>query len=637
MKVALDDDFYHAVEKNKLRVYVEYPSYIPNIQTKIHRDSEHKRVVVNSGFFEELDSLGILQVNGLSYLDVTGGKVDKIHLAAARVAGFDSAIYGLPKKVSPLLFELPGQPVLISLTNLSNFVSGRYSPGREWGILWTEIIRFLLPGKEIAPLRFEPKLRASYARNQSLPANARQKSIKKGIEWFENAKMLIHPSFLDSLKTLREKRITQIEWNPDMPLGNGTQGVFECIFSEIEHDGKQPIGILERGDCNSETAMAFALAGKLFKNSRYLKIAENLIDYYLFNSNALSGKYSNPNSAAYGLIPWGITNEYWRSLNYGDDNARFLLATITTASILNTNKWDEVIMKSLFGLLRTTGQNGFRGTQLTLMQFEKNDDWRHYFDRDLINLRPHFESYLWACFLWAYDKTGDRLFLERAQKGVDIMMENYPHNFTWTNGLAQEKARMILPLAWLVRIDDSPRNKKYLNTVIKDIIELQDTSGAIKEELGDLKKGRYPPPRTNEAYGTNEASLIAQNGDPVTDLIYTANFAFLGLHEAAYATGDPEIKKVEDKLSDFLLRVQVNSESPQLNGGWMRSFDFERYEHWGSNADTGWGAWCIETGWSQSWVLSILSLREMNSSVWDLSAGSKVNKNYHALKHMLAR
>src|SRR5690606_13791976 len=225
----------------------------------------------------------------------------------------------------------------------------------------------------------------------------------------------------------------------------------------------------------------------------------------------------------------------------------------------------------------------------------------------------------------------------KAQKGLDIMMENYPDNFTWTNGLSQEKARMILPLAWLIRAKDSPKNRAYLNTVIKDIIELQDVSGAIREELGDLRKGRYPPPRTNEAYGTNEASLIAQNGDPVTDLIYTANYALLGLHEAKYATNDSVINDMKDKLSDFLLRIQVRSESPELHGGWMRSFDFNRYEHWGSNADTGWGAWCIETGWSQSWILSILSLREMDSSVWDLSMGSKIKDEYETLKYLLNR
>ena len=634
-RVELTDDFYNNLASKHIRAYIEYPSYIPDVSFVESEEIIKQRVVVNSDFFTGLDSLTILQLNGLSYLSLDK-EADITHLVAAKVAGFDSAIYGLPEETSPLLIETPGKPILISLTNLSNFVSGRYSPGDEWCILWEQILQSLLPETEISSLEYEPQIKTTYSKTETLPRDARLKSIRMGIEWFENSKMLISPLFLDTLISLRETEGRTIQWDPDMPVGDGSMGVFECIFSEIDEEGAQPIGILERGDCISETAMAFASAGKLFNNEEYLQIAENLLDYYLFNSGALDGEYSNPHSAAYGLIPWGITNEYWRGINYGDDNARFLLAAITTSAILETTQWDDLIMKSLLGLLRTTGKNGFRGTLLAFRHFEEENDWRYYFDRELINLRPHFECYLWACFLWAYDKTGESLFLERAQKGIDITMENYPHGLTWTNGLSQEKARMILPLAWLVRISDTPQNRGYLNRVITDIIDLQDECGAIREEIGDIKMGRYPPPRSNEAYGTNEASLIAQNGDPVSDLLYTVNFALLGLHEASHSTNDSAITEVADKLADFLVRIQVSSKKhSQVHGGWMRAIDFERFEHWGSNADHGWGAWCIETGWTQSWILTILSMREMDSSLWSISSNSPIKDNYLSLKKML--
>ena len=145
--------------------------------------------------------------------------------------------------------------------------------------------------------------------------------------------------------------------------------------------------------------------------------------------------------------------------------------------------------------------------------------------------------------------------------------------------------------------------------------------------------GSYPPPQTNEAYGTNEASLIAENGDPVSDLLYTTNFAFLGLHEAAYATGDKEIQEAVERLAEFLCRIQVKSEAhPEIDGGWFRAFDYERFEHWGCNADHGWGAWCIESGWTQGWITTILALREMETSVWDLTSDSKVSVHYDRLK-----
>jgi hypothetical protein len=215
-------------------------------------------------------------------------------------------------------------------------------------------------------------------------------------------------------------------------------------------------------------------------------------------------------------------------------------------------------------------------------------------------------------------------------------MERYTDGWRWTNGLAQEKARMLLPLAWLVRVRDTAEHRAWLRRVFEGIAALQEPCGAIREELGLPGMGSYPPPASNDAYGGNEASLIQQNGDPVSDLLYTTNFAFLGLHEAAAATGDPEIAAVEDRLARFLCRIQVRSEAqPALDGGWFRAFDFRRWEHWGSNADAGWGAWAIESGWTQGWITSVLAMRQMDTSLWDLTAGSDIARHFEECRRRM--
>ena len=136
------------------------------------------------------------------------------------------------------------------------------------------------------------------------------------------------------------------------------------------------------------------------------------------------------------------------------------------------------------------------------------------------------------------------------------------------------------------------------------------------------------PPASNEAYGTGEATLLQTNGDPATDLLYQLNFAFLGLHEAAAATGDPFYREAEDKVAKFLCRIQIRSEAhPELDGGWFRAFDFKRWEYWASNTDVGWGAWCIEGGWSQSWITAVLALRQMNTSLWDVTKDSQIKRH----------
>lgn len=114
--------------------------------------------------------------------------------------------------------------------------------------------------------------------------------------------------------------------------------------------------------------------------------------------------------------------------------------------------------------------------------------------------------------------------------------------------------------------------------------------------------------------------MIQRNGDPACDLFYTCNFAFLGLHEAAAATGDPFYSDAENKLAEFLCRIQIESEAhPELAGGWFRAFDYRRWDYWASASDWGWGPWSIETGWTQSWICSVLAMRHMNTSLWDVT------------------
>ena len=126
------------------------------------------------------------------------------------------------------------------------------------------------------------------------------------------------------------------------------------------------------------------------------------------------------------------------------------------------------------------------------------------------------------------------------------------------------------------------------------------------------------------------------NGDCASDLLYTCNFTFLGLNEAFAATGDDQYKRMADKLADFLVRIQVRSEKhPGLDGGWFRAFDYSQWEYWGSNADSGWGAWSIETGWTQAWIPTVLALRELNENLWDISAKSKVNKHFEQVRHQM--
>jgi hypothetical protein len=227
---------------------------------------------------------------------------------------------------------------------------------------------------------------------------------------------------------------------------------------------------------------------------------------------------------------------------------------------------------------------------------------------------------LLAANLMVYRATGYRPLLERTRTALGILMEAYPDKLKWWNGLQQERGRLLLPLAWLVRVDDTPQHRQWLRRIAGDFLKAQVPCGAVREEIGPPGNEYFPAQTSNEAYGTTETPIIQANGDPACDLLYTLNSGFLGLHEAAAATGDAELRKAEDRLAAFLCRIQTRSPSrPELDGTWFRAFDFRRWDYWGSNADAGWGAWCVETGWVQGWIVTTLALRQLHTTLWDLT------------------
>lgn len=604
-----------AAARKNLRLYVEYPAALPGAEIGTPEVARWERAVVNSDFFGPcLERHRILAINGLHFVPA---KSEVSHIVAARVAGFDSAVFGLPKETVPILFELPGRRVLVATTKLSHFVTGRYAPQDAWQALWAGVLAWLCPDAERPALVWTPSVRPRYGRGEPLPAEAELQAIRRGTEWFRRSKLLLHPTRLEAVRQAAGAEGLLPTPPPDAPVGDGTLGILEAPLSIVLADGSQMQSVAQRGDCHGESAMALAFGARLGMGASNGEIARNLLDYYLFASDARKKERGDPTHGAYGLVAWGITSPAWYVANYGDDNARLLLGVAATAALLAEHRWDEAMTLCLLANLRTTGLQGFRDDRIDLTALS-SQGWQAFFRRNLISYSPHMEAYLWACFLWAYEQTGYALFYERAENALRLTMAQYPNGWRWTNGLAQEKARILLALAWLVRVKDTPEHRAWLRTAVDGLVALQEPCGAIREELGLPGKGMFPPPTSNDQYGGNEASLIQQNGNPVSDLLYTVNFAFLGLHEAA-AVGDATAQRAEQKLAEFLCRIQIRSEAqPALDGGWFRAFDFKRWEAWASNADAGWGAWAIESGWTQGWIVSVLSLRQMHTSLWDL-------------------
>ena len=97
--------------------------------------------------------------------------------------------------------------------------------------------------------------------------------------------------------------------------------------------------------------------------------------------------------------------------------------------------------------------------------------------------------------------------------------------------------------------------------------------------------------------------LLADNGDPVTDLLYSTNWLPLAFAVAYKVTNDPVFKERWQSLASFLSRTQMRSAVPLLDGCWCRGMDVARMEAYGMPHDVGWGPCSVESGWTVGEIL----------------------------------
>jgi hypothetical protein len=606
-----------AASKN-LRLYVECPNSYPGLDIAVKPvETTLERGVVTSDIFgNALEPMSLL---GIHDCVLWPAKVEDPLIVMAKVVGVDKAEYGLTHTTSyPLLFREGSY--FVSLGGLSNFEKGRYGPMQRIQTVWTYILRYMTGQKAYVIKQWPADVKPSYSKTATLPRDARLKSIRRGISWFYRAHFFIHPDWkADWLKYQGDGTVAVgPPLDSTVRNGDGSLGVIQGHASTIMKDGSQLYNYWLRADVQGEVSMALAAAGNLFHSSRDKTISANLIDHLFYGSNLRAGEKNNPSSPAFGLIGWSMTQP---GTFYGDDNARAILGMIGAASYLHSDKWDKQLAEAIIANFRTTGQEGFRGDHLAESDILKNG-WQFYQNRHLVFILPHFESWMWACYLWLYDKTRYEPLLTKTERAIRITMEAYPDKWLWGSSMQMQRARMILPLAWLVRVSNTEEHRRWLDKMIGELARYQDSCGAIREEIGN-GPGMFRELKTNEDYGSDEGSLIFSNGEPIADMLYACNFALFGLHEAAEATGNPAYREMTRKLSDFMTRIQVSSKvHPDLDGAWFRSFDYGLWDYWGSNSDKGWGVWCTLTGWIQSWIVTTQILIEQKNSFWELTRHS---------------
>jgi hypothetical protein len=533
-------------------------------------------------------------------------------LTYGSVAGTHRAVFGPPEHTFPALLDIPiGEGrLLYATTALSHHLQGRYKPVRRWARL-LQLIAAELTDTDPPPdleLFTEPHVWVAsgeptrlVARTPTQPQSdvelvevspGRYKSgplkLPDGVHTFAVGEQTTTITVGPRPERYRRMVDRAIAWfdTAGMFYGapDGSKGVAEGFSNEIGFDGRLPFRPVPRGDCYTQTAHAFRMYADLARFPRGRTIADNLMRHVVEEE-----QLTDRNSLYGAFEPRGTRTDLTATNNlFADDGGWIALFALISGDT-------EAGLRGVESLIRTANTElGLQAdpwrTPSTLM-VKGWDEFGRSPIEDGLDLTSHWQSSALCAYLYAYGVTGEPSYLQIAERGLDHMASHYPRARLETSRTC-EAGRFLLPLAGGYFYTRKPL---YLQTLLKLADYLKSRQGPD----GGFAEwdGKCPP--SNEAYGVDEASIFQANGDPVTDQLYGTPFAAWGLPIVHQITGEPVFDELAQGVLDYLSRIQIDDPpDEQLHGTWQRAFDFDAWEYFGSNADIGWGPYCVETGWS---------------------------------------
>lgn len=455
--------------------------------------------------------------------------------------------------------------LLVCAFRLCNFRRARLAPEARWQSVLTYVASFLA-GEPVTPEFPEPVCTFRKGTKVSVPADV-EESVQLGLNWYRSADMLI---------------------------GNGRGGVKEGLSHHIRaNDGVQVRVNQVRTDCSGETGGAFLLDWMTTGNEESRAIFENIEDFIFTYMQVKGGVH-------HGMMRWSETA--WMTC-YQDDAARAILPTLICQNFTEAgSRHFADAVDACEYMVNTTGPNGLRVSRTDVANLTE-EGMARLRENNTGTTAAHYNAYYHAALILCYRAGGPEKFLQTAEAGLRSIMAIYPDNTRETSE-TEEMCRLIFPLAALYEVTKEPEHLAWLNRVTEDLQKVRHESGGYME----WDTGYRANCSRREA---GECALLAENGDPVVDLLYSTNWLPLGFAYAYMATGDEKFREKWNEVAGFMVSCQTHSADPSVNGSWTRAFDVSRWEIYGVPHDIGWAPCCVETGWTVAEILQGLQFMKI--------------------------
>jgi Glycosyl hydrolase family 47 len=336
--------------------------------------------------------------------------------------------------------------------------------------------------------------------------------------------------------------------------------------SYTKHDG-YIIVEHRRTDCNFEAALLFLEAANVMNEPEYYKKADNILRYLFCRSGMYNTKYDK-----YPKNVWRWANEKWEPAVWFDDNSwNCAISLIIAERYPELDKKYNIKNKAL--LLADQLLTGFNAQ----FQQEELESWDWHGDLNL----PHWGALVVMALAYAY-----RINPKTEYREAVIWYHKYLLSDE-VNFNASDQAYALIGSATAAAVIRDENVKlcavKYADLLLN---KMDYNSGSIPSEHG------------------KEAPI----GEHLVDMIYTQNWAVVGLHTLYQLTGDEKYSHGLNKAMKLIIDIQDKNPQSHFNGCWRGMFDLKTNKWGGGNLYEG-GADSIYTGWTNipvSWTIAFM-------------------------------
>jgi hypothetical protein len=454
--------------------------------------------------------------------------------------------------------------LMICTFRICNFIKACFSPKKSWRALVEYIIKWTT-GLEISSRVIDDEYtHEPYDENKAFEEQA-YIVLRRCVDWVKNSGLLIN---------------------------NGKNGMHEGYMTEITPDGKRTMKTPIRDDCMGEISMLLGMDYMLTGNKDSLEISDNLIDFIFREMQIKSGAFK-------GMLRW--SDEAY-TVAYTHDTGRAIFGELLKNLYLRRNRHMEEIRMALDFLIATSGSDGVRKrrTDITSLTEEKIKKMhsKPAFKLPNPDSDPNGDDcgadmYALAAMVLFYKITGEEKYIhwgklgfEENKKTIRFYLFDSPNRFV--TGFFAER---LMPLAIYYHVTRNDEDKELLYAMAKELEKYRHTNGGYIEWY---KGTNGVPSPAIEA----EGSLLTENGVPIVDNLYNANWMSVGFIQAYLVTGDEYFLDLWRDIVKYYKNTQIVSKNSQINGAWARGNDRELGEIFGIPNDIGWGPWSIESGWT---------------------------------------